>query len=155
MADIKRHVLATDAPVERFKTIECSIMDIADDVAYSTYDLEDDFKAGFLTPMGLFAQHPDVYEAVAETIGGRIEKQYPEKSDFVVDGDLVRSTLRGIFDDMLFRSSSESDQLLADGEVDLSTKRFVIGAEVQALSRKLAADGYGEVSSHRGWCDNS
>jgi len=145
VADIKRHVLATDAAVERFKTIECSIMDIADDIAYSTYDLEDNFKAGFLTPMGLFAQHPDVYEAVAETIRDRIDKQYPEKSDFVVDGDLVRSTLRGIFEDMLFRSSGESDQLLSDGEVDLSTKRFVIGAEVQALSLKLAADGYERV----------
>jgi dGTPase len=29
---------------DEFKTIECSIMDIADDIAYSTYDLEDSFK---------------------------------------------------------------------------------------------------------------
>ena len=33
-----------------FRTIECSIMDIADDIAYSTYDLEDAFKAKFLDP---------------------------------------------------------------------------------------------------------
>ena len=33
-----------------FKTIECAIMDLADDIAYSTYDLEDAFKAGFVTP---------------------------------------------------------------------------------------------------------
>src|SRR5262249_24174488 len=33
-----------------FKTIECAIMDIADDIAYSTYDLEDTLKAGFFTP---------------------------------------------------------------------------------------------------------
>lgn len=33
-----------------FKTIECSIMDIADDIAYSTYDLEDTLHAGFVSP---------------------------------------------------------------------------------------------------------
>ena len=34
----------------KFKTIECAIMDIADDIAYSTYDLEDALHAGFVTP---------------------------------------------------------------------------------------------------------
>ena len=42
-----------------FKTIECAIMDLADDIAYSTYDLEDAFKAGFVTPMQLVARASD------------------------------------------------------------------------------------------------
>lgn len=37
----------------KFKTIECAIMDIADDIAYSTYDLEDSLHAGFVTPISL------------------------------------------------------------------------------------------------------
>lgn len=36
---------------KKLKTIECSIMDIADDIAYSTYDLEDSLKAEFTSPM--------------------------------------------------------------------------------------------------------
>lgn len=40
--------------VGEFKTIECSIMDLADDIAYSTYDLEDSLHAGFVTPYSLF-----------------------------------------------------------------------------------------------------
>jgi dGTPase len=36
-----------------FKTIECAIMDMADDIAYSTYDLEDSLHAGFVSPMRL------------------------------------------------------------------------------------------------------
>jgi dGTPase len=32
---------------EDFKTVECAIMDIADDIAYSTYDFEDAMKVGF------------------------------------------------------------------------------------------------------------
>lgn len=37
----------------KFKTIECSIMDVADDIAYSTYDLEDSLHARFVTPTSL------------------------------------------------------------------------------------------------------
>lgn len=39
-----------------FKVIECQIMDIADDIAYSTYDLEDAMKGGFSHPMQLLAR---------------------------------------------------------------------------------------------------
>ena len=43
---IKKAVLGRRvAPDGTFKTIECGIMDLADDIAYSTYDLEDAFKA--------------------------------------------------------------------------------------------------------------
>ena len=51
VAKIQRSVLGVDAETGRpFKTIECQIMDLADDIAYSTYDLEDALKAGFVTP---------------------------------------------------------------------------------------------------------
>lgn len=38
---------------KKFKTIECSIMDLADDIAYSTYDLEDSLHANFVSPYSL------------------------------------------------------------------------------------------------------
>ena len=41
--NIKSNVLGIVDDDLEFKTIECSIMDIADDIAYSTYDLEDIF----------------------------------------------------------------------------------------------------------------
>ena len=49
---IKRHVTGS-TDTRGFKTIECQIMDIADDIAYSTYDLEDALKAGFVTVMSM------------------------------------------------------------------------------------------------------
>lgn len=51
---IKANVVSSDYRGD-FRTIECSIMDIADDIAYSTYDLEDAFKGGFLTPIDMLA----------------------------------------------------------------------------------------------------
>ena len=41
VATIKANV--TSVAPARFKTIECSIMDVADDIAYSTYDIDDAF----------------------------------------------------------------------------------------------------------------
>ena len=50
VANIKQSVLGKYVETGRpFKTIECQIMDLADDIAYSTYDLEDALKAGFVT----------------------------------------------------------------------------------------------------------
>lgn len=55
-----------------FKTIECQIMDIADDIAYSTYDLDDSFKAGFIKPIDLLCASEKVLEKVAEKVNAKI-----------------------------------------------------------------------------------
>jgi dGTPase len=38
------------APVNKFKSLECQIMDLADDIAYSCFDIVDGWKARFLAP---------------------------------------------------------------------------------------------------------
>ena len=50
---LKAHVGMPTAKGIKFKTVECQIMDIADDIAYSTYDLEDAMKGGFTHPLAL------------------------------------------------------------------------------------------------------
>lgn len=61
---IKKSVCGNEKYTGKFKTIECQIMDIADDIAYSTYDLEDSFKGGFLEPIDLFCASDDVIREV-------------------------------------------------------------------------------------------
>lgn len=55
-----------------FKTIECSIMDVADDIAYSTYDLEDAFKAGFLSPLKMLTPSAEILKRVAKKVRDRL-----------------------------------------------------------------------------------
>jgi dGTP triphosphohydrolase len=55
VARIKENVLGTAAAEGNLRTIECAIMDAADDIAYATYDLEDSLKGGFMSPMDMLA----------------------------------------------------------------------------------------------------
>lgn len=61
--DIKDHV-APGYRGRHFQTIECSIMEKADDIAYSTYDLEDAFKAGFTSPLEMLSSSPQVLKRI-------------------------------------------------------------------------------------------
>jgi len=54
-------------PTEKI-CIEARIMDIADDIAYSTYDLEDAFKGGFLHPLRLHALSNDFLVNVVKEV---------------------------------------------------------------------------------------
>ena len=74
---IKQHVVGD--PTVKITTVECSIMDTADDIAYSTYDLEDAFKAGFLTPLMLLAAPDAVYEEVARQTNRKLQKEYTQQ----------------------------------------------------------------------------
>ncbi len=65
---VRKQVIGDVEPNTKFKTLERHIMDLADDIAYSTYDLEDAFKAGFLTPLELLSLDEKFCEEVAKTV---------------------------------------------------------------------------------------
>ena len=66
---IKQSILGSNSNPDEFKTIECQIMDMADDIAYSTYDLEDALKAGFVSPIRMISATSD------QTIIGSLQKK--------------------------------------------------------------------------------
>lgn len=87
-SDVVRSIKEAVAPgwIKRgkpFKTIECAIMDIADDIGYSTYDLEDSFKAGFLSPIEILASPPDLLKKVAKKVGKQIRDPGFSETDVI------------------------------------------------------------------------
>jgi dGTPase len=78
----------------KLKTVECTIMDIADDIAYSTYDLEDGFKAGFISPMDLLFPSVELLERVTKKVNKNLIKEgldrQLDKSEIV---DILRDNI--------------------------------------------------------------
>ncbi|WP_172825291.1 dGTP triphosphohydrolase [Cereibacter sphaeroides] len=120
VAEIKRRVLggkALPAGV-KFKTVECAIMDIADDIAYSVYDLEDSLKAGFLTPASILATDDDLLKRVAEKATEQLAEDCSEK----ITAQEVLATLVALFGDIFaVDESREQDFPFERRNKDLSS----------------------------------
>jgi dGTPase len=88
---VKESVVGTKNFKGKFKTIECQIMDIADDIAYSTYDLEDAFKSGFLNPLEMLDPGNDKI--------AKIQKKISERANISCTSDDVRKVLINVLMD--------------------------------------------------------
>lgn len=83
---VKTHV-GTPGDGTPFKTIECQIMDIADDIAYSTYDLEDAMKGGFTHPLDLLSRVGE--EKLVRDITAKTAREVPDVTHEEVFGALL------------------------------------------------------------------
>lgn len=131
--EIKTHVGAP-AKGATFKTIECQIMDIADDIAYSTYDLEDAMKGGFTHPMQLLAKIGDekffkkLHGKVAGAVTGATEHE-------VFDALTDLLTLNGDGGTAL-QQYTESKLLATDGKMRSEFSSELVGRFINSVSVK-------------------
>lgn len=89
---IRHAVLGKSGKPGGLYTIECQIMDIADDIAYSTYDLEDAFKAGFMSPMRMISASDDIIDEVARKVTKSLSRTVTSKD--------VKQLLLDVFSDL-------------------------------------------------------
>lgn len=152
VAFIKKSVLGDKVKMAAgsFKTVECSIMDVADDIAYSTYDIEDAFKGELLSPIDLIAASPDCLESVAATVNNRLDLFYGESkskaSRFTKTDarDVFVNTFAELFDVSpkdVSAISSKAPQTKFFLEGEDSFKAFLV-ASASDLGSRVAADGY-------------
>ncbi len=128
---IKRYV-SPNRGAKRFKTIECQIMDIADDIAYSTYDLEDSFKAGFIKPLDLIGS-PDHLLRV-------ISRKLKSRTRFVLSTGEIKERIRDIFKDFKVKFEIKGNAEITS-EV-LGDLYFMSLEYANGLSDLMAKNGY-------------
>lgn len=119
-----------------FKTIECAIMDIADDIAYSTYDLEDSLHAGFVSPMRLASAlvNEDAKTIVLEKTNKTLAEAGHQQA---TQGDLL-SVIATVFSVTM----PQSVNVLSTGDSIQNDARSALLVNVEAwqMNQKLQTD---------------
>ncbi|MCW6509839.1 dGTP triphosphohydrolase [Lichenifustis flavocetrariae] len=101
VANIKVKVTGGQVPEPgAFKTVECALMDLADDIAYSTFDLEDALKVGFLTPGYILASSKELLAEVARIVSREMGRE--------VSSDEVIEVFQNLFEGMIGTKLVES-----------------------------------------------
>lgn len=131
---IKEKVTGTTGFGDSFKVIECYIMDIADDIAYSTYDLEDAFKARFLSPFDMIAAREEVLDAVTDVVRRR--------SGLEVDSNVVREVIYSVFGQLFPEHIPGISDSTLGSKVDMRAAAYAAGALGYDSGRALMEDGY-------------
>ncbi len=105
------------------QTVECSVMDVADDIAYSVHDLDDFYRAGVL-------QYP--------TIAAELERWLADRAEIsALDDATLESTLRtpGHSLERAWRRTAQKDGWIADeGEFQDAVRRVQEGLVESLLS---------------------
>jgi dGTPase len=124
------------------KTIECSIMDVADDIAYSTYDIEDSFKAGFLSPLSMMSASDDFKQTVADKVIKKTRSIYGNvnaSSNF--DKSHINEVLADIFYDMLQLPAADVKRI-QEAPIEIAEAKFLFSANSYVTSKEIGKNGY-------------
>lgn len=131
--EIKAHVGQPVGP-GKFKTIECQIMDIADDIAYSTYDLEDAMKGGFTHPLQLLSEVAN--EHLFDKLHKKVAKEVPDASREEVFG-AVTDLLDLDGGASLIERYTQSKMIAANGRMRSGFSSTLVGKFMRGVSVKV------------------
>jgi dGTPase len=123
-----------------FKTIECQIMDIADDIAYSTYDLEDCLKGKFITLRDLNVSNRTLTR-ITEKVANNLSKSNVKISTEEVNNILYQVSSENIISasKYAYNTAKQKDNLSED---DYTRMGYDISAGSYLADKTLQENGY-------------
>ena len=132
---IKEHVApGFDAKMGKFKSVECAVMDVADDIAYSIFDLEDALKAGFITPTAIISTPNLLWDKIVEKVNNNLAKEHLSLGNNgpapVIDREEAFSSIQELF----------GPYLLSDDIENQSVNKFKIIQDAYIKSNLLMSD---------------
>lgn len=132
---IKEHVApGFDTSKGKFKSVECAIMDVADDIAYSTYDLEDALKAGFITPMSIIATPAVLWDSIVLKVNENLAKEHTSLGNSgpapIIDRKEALTFIKDLFEEYLVGDEVEGE----------TVDKFKLLQDAYATSNLLAND---------------
>ena len=150
VSKIKKFTLGPNngIPAGDFRTLECSIMDTADDIAYSTYDLEDCLKAGFLTPASILSTDDQVLARVADKVSAELNKNFSPKDVLNVMVEIFENisippsgseaeTAEPLWLDRFISRYRASNDLAADSHLRTKLSTQLVGEAINAVDVRL------------------
>jgi len=137
VAELKK-TISRGNPYEKFKTVEMQIMEFADDIAYSVYDLEDSMKGGFITGLDLVSGYGEIFEEIAVEVSDILGRSYTADRLYEIIQDIFRTEWPML---PLLHSIPRNiplwDELIGSGEVLRMASNFS-----HQMYRQQARNGY-------------
>lgn len=153
--EIKRRVAPKYPVGEPFKTIECAIMDVADDIAYSSYDLEDSLHANFYTPLDLaneLLNNEAVQQSVVEKTNKALAK---ERYRLIRNDNELLEVIASAFNLMIAGRAETAMKRMKSKRLNAAERSLMVGiesfvpnkavSEVGLLRTKVTAERVGRL----------
>lgn len=142
---LKPYGIEPDDFTEPFKTIECQIMDIADDIAYSVCDIEDAFKAKFINPFDMIFAEKKLMETVAKKVTKFLGKTITGNKVYSILCDTF-SQLFEIIEDEDYETIINKTFYIEKGTIKLNKDKlrdlYLFNSNVAYnTAKKIASDG--------------
>jgi dGTPase len=139
--EVKRNITGVENYNGKFRTLECNIMEFADDISYTVYDLEDVLKGRFIsfldiTERLLISKNQGKLQNLFNTVISDLEKAKKSNSIFETDSKISTQSPLELYTTVIqyFLTVYLGDEGIAEYSKN-KTKAF-------ELSRHLAKDGF-------------